>query len=375
MPEPIDLTADHFGLTETQATRRYFRKFARITGHLEKVAQVMEEENRVSNLDAGVILAYVKALAATFDALGDKYLMTGRGDGTAAGQLTMDRVESGFPVHRELLIMASDAQQADQHLNNMPTEPELKDTMVRQILGDLKVPTKLQFALSQRMYYQALKKGGLFWAHMDPQAVWIADIDRSRRRYLVHWAVYDSQVNLPQIYLLELEDSGRTGLPKDSARWPDVQRHLMAQSMAGLKLLTIAQGFDSDFADLHPKRLRRIYVGPMYSSVFTLQSGPLKDVLIDARSKEGDDWALAWTVETLESERFDMVKSGWFGQQQREIFKLDPYTGMESGVSRTDRALMIPERPYQVLAEKNPAGFRDVRKFVVSAQGRVLSYR
>ena len=163
MPEPTDLTADHFGLTDTQATRRYFRQFDAIIHHLEKVAEVMEDEGRVSKDDAVVILDYVQALARTFSALGDKYLMTGRGDGTAAGALTMDRVESGFPVHRELLIMASDAQQAASHLANMPSEAEIKDAMVRTILSELKVPTKLQFALSQRRYYQALATGGLFW--------------------------------------------------------------------------------------------------------------------------------------------------------------------------------------------------------------------
>ena len=94
----------------------------------------------------------------------------------------------------------------------------------------------------------------------------------------MHWAVYDSQINLPQIYLLELEDTGRTGLPKDTGRWPEAQRHLVAQSIAGLKLLTIAQGFDADFPGLHPKRLRRIYVGPMHSSAYTLQSGPIGQV-------------------------------------------------------------------------------------------------
>ena len=36
--------------------------------------------------------------------------------------------------------------------------------------------------------------------------------------------------------------------------------HLMAQSLDGLKLLTIASGFDKDFPDLHPKRLRRIHL-------------------------------------------------------------------------------------------------------------------
>ena len=50
------------------------------------------------------------------------------------------------------------------------------------------------------------------------------------------------------------------------------------------------------------------------------------------------------------------MKSGWFSEAEREIFKLDPVMGMESGVTRTDRALMLPERPYQVLAETNPAG-------------------
>jgi hypothetical protein len=38
------------------------------------------------------------------------------------------------------------------------------------------------------------------------------------------------------------------------------------------------------------------------------------------------------------------------------------------------RAVILPERPFQVLAEKNPPGFRDVRKFVVSPGGQVLSY-
>ena len=36
------------------------------------------------------------------------------------GALTMDSVESGFPVFNELLVMANDAQQADRHLANMP---------------------------------------------------------------------------------------------------------------------------------------------------------------------------------------------------------------------------------------------------------------
>lgn len=377
MTDAPDLTQDHFGISDTFAARRYFAKFEGITGHLGRVAAVMEREGTFSKLDVKVLGRYVSAIAQTFQALSLKYLLTGRDTGTFFGSLSIDRVESGFPVFRELMTMANDALQAEAHLRGAMTVPQMKDAMIRQIVGDLVIPTKLQFACAQRLYYEMLAKGGLFWVQNDPQAQWIADINPTRRRYLLHWAVYDSQINLPTIYLMEVEDTGHRGLPIDDSRWPEAQRHLMAQSVAGLKLLTIAQGFDRDFADLHPKRLRRIHVGPMYSQAFTLQTGPLRTVLEEARAPEGQDWTLAWTQETLESERVEQEKAGWFSTVEREIFALDPFAGrgIDTGATRTERAIIMPVRPYQVLAEKSPPGFREVRKFVVSNTGQVVSYR
>jgi len=373
----IDLTQDHVGLTDTFAARRYFRKFDAITGHMARVAGVMEREGQLSKIDVKVIGRYVQRLASTFEALSLKYLMTGRETGVFFGSLAIDRVESGFPVFRELLTMANDALQAEGHLKGSMDVATLKDAMIRQIVGALEIPTKLQFAMSQRLYYEALAKANLFWAHNDPQAQWLRNKDDGRRVYLLYWAVYDSQVNLPTIYLMDVEDSGNEGLPLDDRRWPEAQRHLMAQSVAGLKLLTIAQGFDRDFDDLHPKRLRRFHVGPMYSSAFTLQTGPLRQVLEEAHAPMGQDWAMAWTAETLESERVQQEKSGWFGKVDREIFALDPFAGrgVDTGATATERSIIMPARPYQVLAEKNPPGFRDVRKFVVSGSGQVVSYR
>lgn len=369
------LTRDHVGLTDTFAARRYFRKFERITGHLGGVVQSMEEGRRLSTTDAGVLEHYLFGLAGTFQALSMKYLMTGRG---TFGSMAFDAHESGFPVFRELMTMANDAQQAERHLRNMLSEEDLRNQMVQQIVGDLQIPTKLQYALSQRLYYEELLTATLFWVQNDPSAIWLSGLDDEKRRsYLLHWAVYDSQVNLPTIYMMEVEDTGRDGLPLDQARWPEVQNHLMAQSVAGLKLLTIAQGFDRDFDDLHPKMLRRVHVGPMYSSAYTRQTGPIRQVLEDAKSPEGDDWALAWTVEELESERVEREKKGWFGSVDREIFALDPFSaqGAETGATRTHRSVIMPQAPYQVLAELNPPGFRDVQKFVVSQSGDVLSYR
>jgi hypothetical protein len=372
MPDaPIkdQLTSDHHELYDTLVARRYFSKFVKITGHLGRVAAEMEAEGRLNRTEARVLGVYLKSVAGTFQALSHKYLMTGRGDG--ALRLTIDRHESGFPVAQELMTMAVDAQQAEKHLAGMPSETELKDRMVRQIVGDLTIPTALQFALSQRYYYEALAAGGIFWARNDPDAQWIEDLG-TRRHFLVHWAVWDTQVNLPVVYLMDLEDSGRKPLPTDAYRWPQVQQALMAQSVGGLKLLTIATGFDKDFADLHPKRLRRIILGPMYSASFTLQSGPISKVLEGAKAPEGEDWALVWTVEDLISDREEEVKDGWFSSSFRQVYKLDAVAGAELGATRQDRMIILPEKPYQVLVEQDPKGLRGLRKFVVGAGGRLI---
>ncbi|MEI4196676.1 hypothetical protein [Roseovarius sp. E0-M6] len=375
--DPADdrLTRDHVGLSDLFASRRYFSKFERITGHLGRVAAVMHADGALNKHEVETLAAYVQGLSYTFRALSMKYLLVGRDAGNRLGTLKMDAQESGFPVFNELLVMANDAQQAAQHLENMPSADSLKKQMIEEIIGARTLPSRLQFALSQRLYYEELAKGQLFWASNDPRGK-VLDTTPGRLRYLLHWAVYDSQVNLPTIYLMEVEDTGGTALGRDTRRWPEVQAHLMGQALGGLKLVTIARAFDRAFDDLHPKRLRRLHVGPMYSHTYTRQSGPIREVLADANAPEGQDWALAWTDELLESERVEEEKSGWFGTVEREIFALDPFSGRgaDTGATRQDRAIILPERPYQVLAEKTPPGFASVTKYVVGPTGRVLRY-
>lgn len=370
------LTDDHLTLDDAIAARRYFARFDRILGHLEKVTAEESGGDLPAKLERPLLAGYLQALSATFEALSNKYLMAGRVSTLLPKSLTIDTTDSGFPVHSELLQMASDAQQIDQHLGTLAPADEIKKDMIRHILNELSVPLKLQYAMSQRLYYQRLAAGNLFWPQNDPQILWLGT-EGERRSYLLHWANYDSQVNIPVIWLMLVEDSGRTALPRDEGRWPQVQSHLMAQSMLALKLVTIATGFDRDFDDLHPKLLRRYQVGPMYSDRYTHQSGPLAGILGDAGGGDDSDWALAWTTETLRSERVEQEKKGFFGSVEREIYKLDHFDSRasESGATEVTRALILPQRPYQVLEERDPPGFRGVRKYVVGDGDRILSYR
>lgn len=369
-----DLREDHFGLPDTGLTRRYFSKFERIIGHTRDVAATVPRRGKLAGAELAIIETHLTRLARTFTALSYKYLFAGRDTGAASKLLEIDRHESGFPVYGELLHMANDALQVDKHLSRMPDQAHLKAEMIRHILAEGSPPGRLQYAMAQRVYYEQLRGGDLYWPQNHPEAVALSSSGARRRRYLVHWAVYDSQLNLPSIYLMILEDTGRRPLLDDESRWPAVQGHLVAQSVGSLKMVTIGQGFDLDFDDLHPKFMRRIHVGPMYSHAFTAQSGPLREILAEASGVPGLDWALSWTTETLLAGGSREEKSGWFSTVERQVFRLDKDELDEDGpgATRVDQSLILPQRAYQVLQHHGAPSLRRVRKYVVGDGGRVV---
>ncbi|MXN64514.1 hypothetical protein GR183_06320 [Stappia sp. GBMRC 2046] len=377
----MDLTLDHRTLEEAHETRRYFAKFERIIAHLKSVAKGVVSEDIALQSEIPILQGYLEALSGTFTALSYKYLLAGRVSNLLPSLLSIDRQDSGFPVYQELLQMANDAMQAENHLRSLPGLKELKVGMVNHILREHSSPLNLQFAASQRHYYERLANGWIFWARNDPRLIWTGNVNPTRRQYRLHWAVYDSQQNIPLIYIMDLEDSGRKPLAKDEKRWPRIQSHLVAQSSSSLKLVTIARGFDQDFDDLHPKRLRRFYIGPMYSRAYTQQSGPLRDVLSEASGHPGEDWALAWTTETIVASSTELKASGFFSLVERQVYRLDPFAGPGdplqdiNGHTNQQRSLILPLHPFQILKERNPPGFANVRKFVVGPKGKILSYK
>ena len=376
MAETGTLDADHRQLDDDLIARRYFEKLRLIYATLPSVLTETVRDNLFTQIETEVIQSYLQAMLESVQALSMKYLVSGRVEGPLRKFLTIDIHESGYPVWSEIAQMAADAAQASAELGRTPDADQIKDDMIRQIVGDLTIPTRLQYALSQRFYYEALAKGGLFWPQMHPQAYWLSDAGQ-RRRWLIHWAVYDSQLNVPVLYLMDCDDSGRRPLVEDSKRWPEVRAHLLAQSVTSLQLLTIAQGFDRDFNTLHPHRLRRVVLGPIYSQQFTTQEGPIREVLENARAPSGEDWAMALTIEDLRAERAVMESSGFFGVSERQIFKLDPLDqgGAGQGATGVERALILPARPYQALAELDPEGFRRMRKYVPLPGGGARGYR
>lgn len=366
------------GGTQQAAARRYFDKFENIVGYLQSLAQTHFQGGANSAAAKGeveCISGYLGALSNTFAALSTKYLMGGQVTKDAHAALEIDRTDSGFPVHREVLQMASDLSQAERHLVNLPERQQIKTEIVAHILREHTIPRRLQYALSQRIYYENLKQQQLFLTQNDPVLSWLGNTGPSRRKFLIHWAVYDSQRNLPNIYVMVAEDSGGRPLHRDDERWPLVQRHLMAQSLSSLKLLTIARGFDKDFPDIHPKSLKRIHVGPMYSNSFTTQRDEIQKLLEEAGDEPGQDWLLVWTTESLHSKESKTIRSGMFGSVSQEVFALDhtDAAAFDAGASKIEPSIILPYRPFQALLADRAPSLKRYKRYVVSPDGTVLA--
>lgn len=367
--------SDHAALPDPEAVRRYFTQFARIITHLRDVAKSAgSRSGQLQTLQIDIVERYLIRLANTLDALSVKHLMSGR-SGSKPVTLAIDRSESGFPIFQEIMTMANDFANVDRHLRGTADQTQLRQAMVEHIVSQRKQPRDLQYDMSQRIYYEMLKTREIYFAQNHPQIMRLQSTNPDTRAFLLHWAVYDTELSLPVIYLMVTEDSGDVALDADQRRWPRAQAHLLAQSISALKLLTIARGFDEDFPNLHPKFLRRLHVGPMYSHAFTQQTGPLRDVLAEVSGDPASDWALAWMTETLVSARAEMQSAGFFSKVQREIFELnqDDPAAADAGVTRLERSLILPIRPYQVLADRDDAGMKPVRKHVVGLDGSLLT--
>ena len=371
------MPASGLELGDSQSCRGYFGKFGEILRHTHELAAEMSSggaSKGLAELEAEAIEGYLRRLSSTLTALSVKYLMTGLTGSKRPGPLAIDHTDSGFPMFQEIIQMAGDADGGQAKLAALPQRAALKEDMLDHLLQHRRLPRDLQFAMSQRVYHEMLAEVPLFLAKNPPQLVPLGTRDPQTRGYLCHWAVYDTQRNLPNVYLLQLEDSGERSLTQDQRRWPLASEHLLAQSLSSLKLLTIARGFDKDFQDLHPQVLKRLHLGPMYANKLTQHSDTVQDILAESEDEPGQDWVLCWTVETLRAKGSENTSAGLFGSVRTEVYDIDPQAPeeVEAGASAIERCMILPYRPYQRLVERDLPQLRGVHKYVVGPDGEIL---
>jgi hypothetical protein len=129
---------------------------------------------------------------------------------------------------------------------------------------------------------------------------------------------------------------------------------------------------DKEFTYIRPKSLKRIHVGPMYSTAFTKHNDNIQKILLNA--PVGKDWIFAWTVETILSKGTEIVKKSLFGDQVQEVYHVDRdnHVTFETGTTSLRQYMILPYEAFQILSEDVSNNLNNVSKYVVSDNGDIM---
>jgi len=311
----------------------------------------------------------------------------------------ISRAESGFPVYQNILELENDRRTAAKRLAGIPEPGELRVEMADFILRHKEFPSALQKSMAERLYLEDVKDGVVFGPFMLAQTAKVSVNPKTfRPYYLVHWATFDGTANLPLIYMATVEDSseamveqlvGENGklsekveipLPVDGLLNPELAHRFddftEKNSAYTLSPATIASNLDKDFAELHPKQLRRVVLGPFYTAGITEHNSAVADVLSKVRKQE-NAWLLTWTIQEIYSKGERPGRKGlWSSEPASEEFYIntDDLEAARQGVSSYEKHALVPHEAYQALyaageAQKIFLGY----KVHILSKGRVIS--
>ena len=267
------------------------------------------------------------------------------------------------------------------------------------ILRHKAFPAALQKSMAERLYLEDVRAGTTFGPFVLAQTAMVSVNPKSGRPfYLVHWGSFDGTANLPLIYMATVEDSSeamveqlvtRDGklnakveipLPVDGLLNPELAHRFddftEKNSAYALSPVTIATNLDKDFAELHPKQLRRVVLGPFYTAGITEHNSTVEEVLSKVRKPE-NAWLLTWTVQEVFSKAERPARNGLFSSTPAaEEFHIetDDLEAARQGVSSYEKHALIPHEAYQALyaageAQKIFSGY----KVHILSKGQVIS--
>ncbi len=370
------------------------RYFASIRAALDGLDIFLSDQNSPMykhDLMAVVISEYIQRLENSFACWQNRLAFS--------STFKVSRAESGYPLFQNVLELENDRKGAKARLAALPDAPQLREDMADFILRHKEFPADLQRNMAERVYLEEVQKGELFSPYILPRTIKVSVNPKTQRPfYVVHWAVFDGSANLPLVYSATVEDSSDdlvemlvTGdgklndavpipLPVDGLLNPKLARQFddfcEKNSAYTLSPVTIAGNLDTDFDDLHPKQLRRIVLGPFYTSGVTEQNDKVNEILAKVKKPE-NAWLLTWTIQDVFSKAERPAKKGlWSSQPAREEFHIetDDLEATRQGVSAYEKHALIPHEAYQALyASGETKKMFDGFKTHIISNGQVIS--
>jgi len=372
MTEEVSESEKNFSGLSDSATLNSKDEYALYFNHLwtvfERLLMAYRSTQAGSSYEVVSIRIYLNKLLYSIQALRKKYTYN------PAHSLRIDLTDSGFPNFLEISYLSVDLMNRESRLMALPPVSMLKGAMLDHMFRHHEDSNDLLWQMSEREYFQMLDPDKLFLTFTPGRIEFLGETDKCRS-YIFSWGCYDFKSNRPYIHILNFEqDRSADPLHHKQANYHQFLEVVKAEGSRVPDVGLLALAIDNDLETIHPKVLKRIWLGPLHSRRSCVVNDGLCSIL-SLYSKADDDFILLMKDEIVFSVRQqEMAAGGAFTPRRvREIFHL-PETDLElyeAKASSIHHYMMMPHRVLQHMQSDGSLDqYKRYRKVAFDQEGK-----
>ena len=196
---------------------------------------------------------YNELLIYSIEALRVKYLFDNE------DKMKIDLTESGFPNYMEFRYLVNDLSLKNDYLQKLPKIYDLKEEFIETLFKEKEPISKVKLhQAASIIYYTTIDKRYIFKRFVQGKIIKTTQYDSD---FLVSWSFYDITYNRPFICFLYFDYKG-----KDIEDYKkEIYNVLKIAADRSINMDTIAYLIDKKLSKVHPKRFKKIDVGPLHN--------------------------------------------------------------------------------------------------------------
>lgn len=345
----------------------YLRYFNLLSHNFRLILATFSQLVGTETLENQLVRGHLEQFLNTIDTLKPKHLYA------PDGRLRVDLSASGFPNHLEVSAMETDFRLKAERLAVLPSLEYSKDQLVDHLISKQTDSPEILWQIAQRLYYEHLDPTKLFLT-FSPGTLTQLSADSptaNKRSYLWSWGCYDFGSNRPYIYLLAFDqDSNREPLREGGSDFNYFLDVIRAEGSRAVNVGILANILDETISWVHPKVLRRLRIGPIYSplifrhlreSDMSEEEATVNNLFTRCHARE-DEAIVFFKDDTVFSIRQE--KRGLIFGKLREIFSISETDAdcREATASAIHRTVLLPHHIRQHLGSEQRKGVPDFDK-------------
>jgi hypothetical protein len=359
----------------------YTRYFNILTKSWSLLLQLYEQRGSSDTYEARAIESALERLLYTVKVLRMKYSHSP----ADRRLLWVDLSDSGFPNAQDVGNLSVDLIKRQERLRDLMPVSMLKQIALDHMMKEQTDPTDVLWQISERSYLEMLGDTKLFLPfNMSATDIAVRPLKDKRgpRSYSCSWSCYDFRSNRPYVHLLTFDqDKDERPLEKGGPNQLQLLEVIQAEGARVPDVGILAMAIDNALETIHPKILKRIGFGPLYTSSLLEKevSHPKDETLLDPPSEkpkvllellgnhaDPDDFILCFKDEIVFSKQQRITSTS----HVREVFYL-PSDDPESYAKRASVIHKYVLMPHSVSQHLTPEIIGQVHEL---QNARVVTY-